>query len=197
MQHRIGFNDLSRSAAERNALIRGLATSLLKYEVIETTQAKAKEARRLVEKIITRAKNANKTVASLTGKGTPEALLQAKAINVHAHRMVKRYLYSEEVVAKVFNELAVRYENRNGGYTRILKKGYRKGDAASIVQFSLVDHKDLTFEKKKDKKGDKKASKKAQGVKREAKKEAKVKKSKGVGDVKNTVRKVMNSNKSV
>ena len=48
MQHRIGFNDLSRSAAERNALIRGLATSLLKYEVIETTQAKAKEARRLV-----------------------------------------------------------------------------------------------------------------------------------------------------
>ena len=111
--------------------------------------------------------------------------------------MVKRYLYSEEVVAKVFNELAVRYENRNGGYTRILKKGYRKGDAASVVQFSLVYHKDLTFEKKKDKKGDKKASKKAQGVKREAKKEAKVKKSKGVGDVKNTVRKAMNSNKSV
>lgn len=197
MQHRIGFNDLSRSAAERNALIRGLATSLLKYEVIETTQAKAKEARRLAEKIITRARNANKTVASLTDKGTPEALLQAKAVNVHAHRMVKRYLYSEEVVAKVFNELAPRYENRNGGYTRILKKGYRKGDAAEVVQLSLVDHKDLSFDKKKDKKNEKKSSKKAQSVKRDVKKEAKVKKSKGEGDVKNTVRKAMNSNKSV
>lgn len=197
MQHRIGFNDLSRSAAERKALIRGLVTSLLKYEVIETTEAKAKEARRLAEKIITRAKNANKTVASLTEKGTDEALLSAKAVNVHAHRMVKRYIYSEEVVAKVFNELAPRYENRNGGYTRILKKGYRLGDAASVVQLSLVDHKDLSHDKKKDKKSEKKTSKKAQSVKRDVKKEAKVKKSKGAGDVKSTTRKAMNSNKSV
>lgn len=197
MQHRIGFNDLSRSAAERKALIRGLVTSLLKYEVIETTEAKAKEARRLAEKIITRAKNANRTVASLTEKGSDEALLSAKAVNVHAHRMVKRYIYSEEVVAKVFNDLAPRYENRNGGYTRILKKGYRLGDAASVVQLSLVDHKDLSHDKKKDKKSEKKTSKKAQSVKRDVKKEAKVKKSKGAGDVKSTTRKAMNSNKSV
>lgn len=199
MQHRIGFNSLSRSSSERKALLRGLVTSLFKYEVIETTEAKAKEARRLAEKVITRAKNANKTVEELTEKGTEEALNEAKAVNVHAHRMVSRTLYSEEIVAKVFNEIAPRYTSRNGGYTRILKKGFRQGDAASIVQLSLVDHPDLSFDKKKDKK-DKKASKKESARSRAVKAkgtDSKVKKQKAAGNAKATQRKAMNSNKSV
>lgn len=201
MQHKIGFNDLSRTSSQRKALLRGLATSLLKYEVIETTEAKAKEARRLVEKIITRAKNANKTVEELTKKGTPEATLEAHGVNVHAHRMIARYLYSEEVVAKVFNEIAPRYANRNGGYTRILKNGYRNGDSASMVQLSLVDHPEIKFEKK-DKKDKKKAENKASKVKSETKKapksDAKVKKAKAAPvATKSAPRKAMNSNKSV
>lgn len=199
MQHKIGFNDLSRTSSQRKALLRGLATQLLKYEVIETTEAKAKEARRLVEKIITRAKNANATVEELTKTGTPEALLEAKGVNVHAHRMIARYLYSEEVVAKVFNEIAPRYANRNGGYTRILKNGYRKGDSASMVQLSLVDHPEIKFEKKdkKDKKSGKKAAKKSE-KKAAAPKADKVKKAKAApAQVKSAPRKVMNSNKSV
>lgn len=199
MQHKIGFNSLSRSSSERKALLRGLVTSLFKYEVIETTEAKAKEARRLAEKVITRAKNANATVASLTEQGTPEALAEAKALNVHAHRMVSRVLYSEEIVAKVFNEIAPRYTNRNGGYTRILKKGYRQGDAASIVQLSLVDHPDLSFDKKKDKKDkkEKKESPRARAVRAAKGSDAKVKKQKASTGAKGTQRKTMNSNKSV
>lgn len=199
MQHKIGFNSLSRSASERKALLRGLVTSLFKYEVIETTEAKAKEARRLAEKVITRAKNANATVASLTEQGTPEALAEAKALNVYAHRMVSRVLYSEEIVAKVFNEIAPRYTNRNGGYTRILKKGYRQGDAASIVQLSLVDHPDLSFDKKKDKKDkkEKKESPRTKAVRVAKGSDAKVKKQKASTGAKGTQRKIMNSNKSV
>lgn len=198
MQHKIGFNSLSRSSSERKALLRGLVTSLFKYEVIETTEAKAKEARRLAEKVITRAKNANATVASLTEQGTPEAIAEAKAVNVHAHRMVSRVLYSEEIVAKVFNEIAPRYTNRNGGYTRILKKGYRQGDAASIVQLSLVDHPDLSFDKKKDKKDkkEKKVSPRSKAAHAKSA-DAKVKKQKASASAKGTQRKTMNSNKSV
>lgn len=199
MQHKIGFNSLSRSSSERKALLRGLVTSLFKYEVIETTEAKAKEARRLAEKVITRAKNANATVLSLTEQGTEEAMLEAKAVNVHAHRMVSRVLYSEEIVAKVFNEIAPRYTSRNGGYTRILKKGYRKGDAASIVQLSLVDHPDLSFDKKKDKKDKKEKKVSARTKAAHAKQgDAKVKKQKAAGAAtKGSTRKTMNSNKSV
>lgn len=196
MRHRVGFKDLSRSSAERKALLRGLVTSLLKYEVIQTTEAKAKEARRIAEKIITRAKNANKTINELTAKGSDEAILAAKGVNVHAHRMIAKTLYSEEVVAKVFTELAPRYEKRVGGYTRILKLGYRQGDAAPVVQLSLVDHPERKFEKKsKDEKQKSPKAKKPSLFGRS--KKDNVKKDKGSVSSTSSSRKVMNSNKSV
>ena len=137
----------------------------------------------------------------LTKKGTPEATLAAHGVNVHAHRMISRYLYSEEVVAKVFNEIAPRYENRNGGYTRILKNGYRNGDSANMVQLSLVDHPEIKFEKKdkKDKKkAEKKSAKSRSDVKKAQKGDANVKKAKAApATTKSAPRKAMNSNKSV
>lgn len=117
MKHRIGFNALSRTTSERTALKRNMVTSLFRYERIETTKAKALEVRKMAEKMITR----------------------AKADNVHNRRMIARDIKDEAVLDKLFKEIAPLYADRNGGYTRVLKTGYRLGDAAEMVILELVE----------------------------------------------------------
>ncbi|HCM25062.1 MAG: 50S ribosomal protein L17 [Treponema sp. GWB1_62_6] len=119
MKHKIGFNRLDRSAAHRKALHRSMVTSLFKYERITTTKPKALEIRRSAEKIITR----------------------AKVDSVHNRRLVSRRLFDEGILAKLFNDIALRMKDRPGGYTRIVKLGARAGDAADMVILELVDYK--------------------------------------------------------
>ena len=117
MNHRIGFNALSRTTSERKALKRNMVTSLFRYERIETTKAKALEVRKMAEKMITR----------------------AKEDSVHNRRIVASDIYDEAVVAKLFKEIAPMFAERKGGYTRILKTGNRLGDAAEMVLLELVE----------------------------------------------------------
>ena len=117
MRHRVGFNALSRKSTERKALKRSMVTSLLKYERIETTKAKATEVQRMAEKLITR----------------------GKVDSVHNRRQAARYIYDEAVVDKLFKEIGPLNVERNGGYTRILKTGNRLGDAAEMVILELVE----------------------------------------------------------
>jgi len=140
MKHRRGFNPLNRMAAHRKALHRNMVTSLFRQERIRTTKAKALEIRRTAEKMITR----------------------AKEDTVHNRRIVSSRLFDEGIVAKLFTNIAPRMKDRNGGYTRIIKLGERKGDAAEVVILELVDFKLDTSEKKKTKKGEEK-SKEAKG----------------------------------
>jgi len=135
MKHRRGFNPLNRMAAHRKALHRNMVTSLFRQERIQTTKAKALEVRRTAEKMITR----------------------AKEDNVHNRRIVSSRLFDEGIVAKLFTNIAVRMKDRNGGYTRIVKLGERKGDAAEVVILELVDYK-LDTSEKKTKKSDKTAA---------------------------------------
>lgn len=117
MRHRFGFNTLSRTTAERDAMLRNMATSLLRYERIETTKAKALEVRKKVEKMITR----------------------AKEDSVHNRRIVAKDIKDAAVLNKLFTEIAPLNVDRKGGYTRILKTGYRLGDAAEMVILELVE----------------------------------------------------------
>lgn len=116
MRHQIAGRKLGRPTDHRLALYRNLATDLLRYEKIQTTEAKAKEARRLAEQMITKAKNGS----------------------LHSRRQVLAELYDPRVVDKLFDTLASRFQDRAGGYTRIIKIGPRKGDAAPMVVLELV-----------------------------------------------------------
>ena len=136
MKHRIGFNALSRTTSERTALKRNMVTSLFRYERVETTKAKALEVRKMAEKMITR----------------------AKVDNVHNRRMIARDIKDEAVLDKLFKEIAPLFAERNGGYTRVLKTGYRLGDAADMVILELVE-KTQKKEAQKDAKAEKKEAK--------------------------------------
>jgi large subunit ribosomal protein L17 len=114
--HRIAGKKLGRSKDQRTALLRSLASELVKHERVKTTEAKAAEARRLVEQLITHGKT-----------GT-----------LHHRRLALAQVPNNEVVRKVFDELAPRYAGRVGGYTRVIKLGPRKGDAASMALLELV-----------------------------------------------------------
>jgi large subunit ribosomal protein L17 len=139
MKHKRGFNPLERMASHRKALHRNMLTSLFRQERIRTTKAKALEVRRTAEKMITR----------------------AKEDTVHNRRIVSGRLFDEGVVVKLFTDIAPRMKDRNGGYTRILKLGERKGDAAELVVLELVDYKfDAAEEKKKAKKKEEKKNEK-------------------------------------
>ena len=141
MKHRRGFNPLQRMAAHRKALHRSMVTSLFRHERISTTKSKAFAVRRSAEKMITR----------------------AKLDSVHNRRIVSARLFDEGVVAKLFTDIAPRMKDRNGGYTRILKLGERKGDAAQMVILELVDYKlDAEGSEKKAKKKEAKSKEKAE-----------------------------------
>lgn len=150
MNHKNGFNPLSRTTAHRRAMSRNMVTSLFRYERITTTKAKALEVRKAAEKLITR----------------------SKVDSVHNRRQAARYIQDEIVLAKLFNEIGPRMKERNGGYTRILKIGYRQGDAADMVILELVDYK-LDVDGKAEKKEAKPAKKaEAKAEKPAAKKRA-------------------------
>ena len=117
MRHRVAGRKLGRSSAHRKALFRNLVTELFRHEQIRTTEAKAKAIRPQAERLITLAKRGD----------------------LHARRLAARDVRDPETLSKLFDELAERYEDREGGYTRIYKLGPRKGDAAPLVLISLVE----------------------------------------------------------
>jgi len=116
MRHRNKNKILDRKKEARRALLRSLATNLILYEKIKTTEAKAKVIRPIVERIITKAKNNDLTT----------------------RRELLKYLYKENAIKKVLEDLSVRYKDRKGGYLRIQKIGTRAGDAAKMAQIEFV-----------------------------------------------------------
>ena len=116
MRHRKKGRNLSRSPSHRTALLRNLATSLFEHERIRTTEAKAKELRPYAERLITMAKRGD----------------------LYARRLVGRRIADRAVLGKLFDDIGPRYAERPGGYTRILKLGHRKGDAADMALIELV-----------------------------------------------------------
>ena len=111
-----GYRKLGRPTAHRKAMLRNIVTDLFRNGRIQTTDCRAKEARREAEKLITLAKRGD----------------------LHAKRQAFAYIYDEDVVKKLFDEIAPKYAERNGGYTRILKLGPRQGDCAEVVFLELV-----------------------------------------------------------
>jgi large subunit ribosomal protein L17 len=118
MRHRKAGRQLRRTSEQKLALMRNLATSLIEQGAIETTEAKAKELRPFVEKLITKAKT-----------GT-----------LHARRMAGKHVQKREAADKLFTEVGPKMAKRAGGYTRILKTGHRKGDGADMARIEIVEN---------------------------------------------------------
>lgn len=127
MRHRVAGRRLNRSKGHRTALRRTLVTELLRHERIRTTEAKAKAIRGQAEKLITLAKRGLAAEATMPERG------------IHARRLAAGRLNDPEIVKKLFDEIAPRYADRPGGYTRIIKVGPRKGDAAPMAIMELVE----------------------------------------------------------
>ena len=125
MRHNVGYRKLGRVTEHRIALLRNQAIALLRHEKIETTMPKAKELRPFVERLITIAK-----------RGVAAGDANGKAL--HARRLVLAELPDKDVVGKLFDTLAPRFAERPGGYTRILRVGFRRGDAAEVAHVELV-----------------------------------------------------------
>ncbi len=117
MRHRLSGRKLNRTSSHRKAMFSNMASSLLRHEQIKTTLPKAKELRRFAEKMITLGKRGN----------------------LHARRQAFAVLRDDDLVAKLFGPLAERYKDRSGGYTRVLKAGFRYGDSAAMAVIELVD----------------------------------------------------------
>lgn len=122
MRHRSGYRKLNRTSSHRAAMFRNMAGSLLRHEAIKTTLPKAKELRRVVEPLIT----------------------LAKAPSVANRRLAFARLRDRDMVVKLFDLIGPRYQSRNGGYTRIMKFGFRHGDNAPMALIELVDRPDLS-----------------------------------------------------
>jgi large subunit ribosomal protein L17 len=152
--HNVAHRKLGRVTEHRIALLRNQATALLRHEKIETTMPKAKELRPFVERLITIAKRG---VAAADPKGG----------TLHARRLVAAEIQDREVVGKLFASIAPRFAERPGGYTRIMRVGFRRGDAAEIAHVELV--------------GSEYDPKAAEAARAEEEKDA-PKKTKGVGD---------------
>jgi large subunit ribosomal protein L17 len=125
MRHRVKHRKLGRVTAHRIAMLRNQATALLRHEHLETTVPKAKELRPFVERLITVAK-----------RGLADGAANARELN--ARRLVMVDLQDREVVTKLFDTLAPRFAERQGGYTRLLRLGFRRGDSAEVAQVELL-----------------------------------------------------------
>jgi large subunit ribosomal protein L17 len=125
MRHRVSHRKLGRVTEHRIAMLRNQAQALLRFERLETTVPRAKELRPFVERIITIAKR------GLAGG-------DENGRTLHARRLVLRDIHDRDVVSKLFETIAPRFETRPGGYTRILRLGYRRGDSAEVAQIELV-----------------------------------------------------------
>ena len=117
MRHRMSGRKLNRTSSHRNAMFVNMTASLLRHEQIKTTKPKAKDLRSFAEKMITLGKRGD----------------------LHARRKAMSYLQDKAVVSKLFDTLAVRYKDRQGGYTRVLAAGFRYGDSAPMAVIELVD----------------------------------------------------------
>ncbi|MBZ0160413.1 50S ribosomal protein L17 [Candidatus Methylomirabilis sp.] len=117
MRHRNAGRKLGRTTAHREMLLRNLLTSLFQYEKIVTTEAKAKELRKLADKVITLAKRGD----------------------LHARRQAAEVVQDEDILKKLFDAIGVRYKDRNGGYTRMTKLEYRMGDGAPLAAIELAE----------------------------------------------------------
>ncbi len=117
MRHLKLKGKLGRNSSHRKAMLRNMASSLIEHERIQTTYSKAKEVRKVVDHLVT----------------------LAKQETLHAHRQVAEYISDRNLVRKLFDTLASRYASRNGGYSRTYKLGFRHGDAAPMVVIELVD----------------------------------------------------------
>ena len=124
MRHKVAGKKLSRSKDQRAALRRIMVKQLFEYERIRTTRAKAEAVRGHAERLITLAKRGNQA---------------EEAAAVHARRLASARIGDREIVRKLFDDIAPRYENRPGGYTRLLKLGPRRGDSAEMVLLELVE----------------------------------------------------------
>lgn len=151
MRHRKDHRKLSRTHEHRRALLRNLVTALFQYERIETTVAKAKETRRIAERMITFGKQGD----------------------VAARRHVATYVFKPEVVAKLFDTIAPWYTERNGGYTRIIRIGRRLGDAGDMAYLELVKSADQKAAEKADREAAAEAKLLAQASDKAPKKKAK------------------------
>jgi len=165
MRHRKSGRKLGRTASHRKATLSSLSVALIRHKKIRTTTAKAKEARSVVEKLITRAKRA------------VEKEGEAKPKDVHARREVFAFLRDRAAVTTLFNEIAPKVGTRAGGYTRVVKLGRRLGDGAEVAILELVDYntgqekaaakpkaKATAVRKRGPKKGKPETSKKAEGT---------------------------------
>jgi large subunit ribosomal protein L17 len=150
MRHRVGHRKLQKTTSHRLAMLDNMVASLLEHEAIQTTLPRAKEARRLAERVITLGKRGGLS-------------------NV---RLAERQIRSRPLLQKVFGELKDRYANRPGGYTRIIRLGYRLGDAAQMALLELVDRPEVKVEEKSEAKPEPKAKAKGEPVKAKGKKEA-------------------------
>ncbi len=130
MRHNKKFNHLGRTASHRNAMLSNMACSLIKHKRIATTVAKAKALKIYVEPLINKSKDDS----------------------THSRRTVFAYLKDKEVVSELFRDVAVKVANRPGGYTRILKTGFRLGDAAEMCIIELVDYNENMLKEKTAKK---------------------------------------------
>jgi large subunit ribosomal protein L17 len=128
MKHRMGFKRLGRNRSHRIALYRAMVTALFRHERIRTTQVKAKEIRRVAERMISR----------------------ARQDSVANRRLIARSIQDKAVLAKLFKDIGPRFASRPGGYTRILKLGPRYGDASEMVLLELVERKERAPRKKKE-----------------------------------------------
>lgn len=124
MRHRHSGRQLNRNSSHRKAMFKNMAASLVRHEIIKTTVAKAKELRGVIEPLITIAKNDS----------------------VANRRLAFDRIRDREVVNKLFNEVGPRFKERNGGYTRVLKCGFRSGDSAPMAYIELVDRPGLEEE---------------------------------------------------
>jgi large subunit ribosomal protein L17 len=147
MRHREKGRKLGRKKNHREQMLRNMVESLFRHESIRTTEAKAKEARRLAEKLLTWGKRGD----------------------LHARRLALRHLKSAEIVKKVFEDIAPRFGGVNGGYTRIVKLEARRGDAAPVVLLELTEKSKEVEEEKAARKAKREARKEA---KRKAEEEA-------------------------
>src|SRR5210317_2366178 len=145
MRHRKTGRKLGRNTSHRKAMMRNMVTSFFDCEKITTTDARAKELRKMAEKLITMARRGD----------------------LHSRRLVMQVISDKKVVAKLFDTIAPRYSERPGGYTRIIKLGHRSGDNASLSMIELVEE-ELTAKPKKKKAPAKKAAKPVEAVVEEA-----------------------------
>jgi large subunit ribosomal protein L17 len=155
MRHRVTVRKLGRTASHRRATLAALSTSLIEHKRIRTTVAKAKATQRTIEPIITRAKLAHKKEAGSETK------------DVHARRQVAKLIKNPAIVRELFDEIAPKVAERNGGYTRVVKLGQRDGDGAHLAIIELVDYNEATTKKSKAKKKATKAAAVAAAAKKE------------------------------